>query len=398
VRYGFDTETFHVAIETAAPLDELLGRGAIHLYLGYPGQVGGAPFVNGSGSTLVGFDAAAYLEIDADGARLVRRVDDRWGATSEAIRFAAGSRSIEMSIPLERFGDLESGDEISFATFTVEANGVRDRLPRSGPAKTNVPDLGGGELVLSVDDPVGDDHGPGSYTYPQDSVFAPGVFDLTEFLVEEEEDYLKFSVSFDGPIQNHWGSGIGLSLQTVDIYIDTDPGQGTGARRLLEGRNAAMPAEFGWEYAVWVEGWNQKVLVPDDPARRDSRPVEMSGSPLKVRVDADAAKIIIRVPTEVIDGYDDPASYGYTLAILSQEGFPSAGVRRVRNMGRSSGQWVFGGAPADVNHTRIVDMAVPADAAVSQEQLLSDYEAVSSGSADAVELDQLPAAYVNTVE
>ena len=31
---------------------------------------------------------------------------------------------------------------------------------------------------MRVDDPTGDDHGPGTYTYPTNAVFNSGVFDL----------------------------------------------------------------------------------------------------------------------------------------------------------------------------------------------------------------------------
>ncbi|MFW5717584.1 MAG: glucodextranase DOMON-like domain-containing protein [Spirochaetota bacterium] len=399
LRYGFDTERFHVALETSTPVSEALARGSVQLYFGYPGQVATAPFVDAAGGELVGFDSGLYLDIARDGVTVVRRtMDGAWEATTEEIDFVYGARTIEASVPLSLFGDLESGDEVSFAAYSVEASGVFDRLPSSGPGRSNVPDLGGGELVLAVEDPVGDDTGPGSYTYPTDSVFAPGSFDVTEFIVEEEENYLKFTVGLNAPIQNPWGSGINLSLQTVDIYLDIDPGAGTGARRLLEGRNAALPADFGWEYALWVEGWNQKVLVPEDPDDPASAPVELSGSPLRVRVDADAGRIVIRLPREMLPDGSDPTAFGYTVAVLGQEGFPSAGVRRVRNVEESAGQWVLGGAPDDVNHTRIVDMVVPAGASVTQQELLSDYPPVASGSAARLAPDELPRAYVNAVE
>ncbi len=395
LRYGFDTKNFHFAITTGVSVGEALTRGPIHLYFSYPGQIHVAPFVNASDSTLVGFDASLYVELGRDGVTVVRYDGREWNQTQESFAVSYGERTIEGTIPLALFGDMESGDEISFAAFSVEASGVFDRLPSSGPGRTNLPDLGGGVLVLRVDDPTGDDFGPGTYTYPSDAVFTAGAYDLTEFVVEEEENYLKFTVGVGAPIQNPWNSGINLSIQTIDIYIDTDPGAGTGARLLLEGRNAAMPAEFGWEYAVWVEGWHQKVLHPEDPSDPASAPVEMSGSPLRVRVDSDGGKVIVRVPKEVIDG--DPREFGYTMVLLGQEGFPTSGVRRVRDVNQAAAQWRFGGAPADINHTRIVDMAVPASSPVDQAALLSDYVSVEGGRVDQLGPDQFPKAFVATV-
>jgi carbohydrate-binding DOMON domain-containing protein len=304
-------------------------------------------------------------------------------------------RSAEISLAFSAFGEPESGDQIDFRAFFAEQGGVTDTVPSAGPGQTNVPDLGGGEIIVAVQDPTNDDHGPGSYEYPNDSVFGPGVFDIEQFIVEEEEEYLKYTLGLRGAIQNPWNSPINLSLQTIDIYLDVDPGAGTGARTLLEGRNAALPAGFGWEFALWVEGWNQKVLTPIDPDDPASAPAEMSGSPLRVRVDQDAGVIIVRMPKSILPAGITPEEMGYTVVILSQEGFPSAGVRRVRNVARSAGQWVLGGAPADsTGHTRIIDMVVPPEADVTQEQLLSDY-AVSAGGGNAtIAPDDLPRAYV----
>jgi hypothetical protein len=62
--------------------------------------------------------------------------------------------------------------------------------------------------------------------------------------------------------------------------------------------------------------------------------------------------------------------------VLSQEGFPTSGVRRVRDVEQSAQQFRLGGAPDDANHTRIIDVAAEAEG--EQEQLLSDYERAAS--------------------
>jgi hypothetical protein len=57
--------------------------------------------------------------------------------------------------------------------------------------------------------------------------------------------------------------------------------------------------------------------------------------------------------------------------VLSQEGFPSTGVRRVRDVEDTAQEFRLGGAPNDANHTRIIDVASPIEG--EQERLLSDY-------------------------
>jgi len=236
-------------------------------------------------------------------------------------------------------------------------------VPADGPAQFIFPDLNAIEPFLSITDPTGDDTGIGTYTYPNDGVFIPGSFDLTAFTAAADDETMVFKFKLAAPINNPWDSGINLSVQTFDIYVDTDPGAGTGARKLLEGRNASLAAENGWDVAVWVEGWSQKVLTPNEAGN----PVEVSGENVRVIVNP-SGEVTIRVPRALFPE-GNPADWGYVAVVLGQEGFPSAGVRRVRDVEAVSQQWRFGGAPNDTNHTRIIDVAFAGD----QSAFLGDY-------------------------
>ncbi|MGC9025861.1 MAG: glucodextranase DOMON-like domain-containing protein, partial [Chloroflexia bacterium] len=63
----------------------------------------------------------------------------------------------------------------------------------------------------------------------------------------------------------------------------------------------------------------------------------------------------------------------YLAVVLGQEGYPSSGVWRVRDVEPQAAQWRFGGGPADTNHTRIIDVAWPAGRSPSQEEMLARY-------------------------
>jgi carbohydrate-binding DOMON domain-containing protein len=243
-------------------------------------------------------------------------------------------------------------------------------LPGSGPGYLQVPDISDLEPLVEIADQTGDDHGPGTYTYPQDVVFVDGSYDLTNFSVGlSGGDTVVFSFDVDAPIANPWGSPAGYSIQTFDVYVDTDPGAGTGARLLLPGRNAALEEGNGWEYALTLEGWDPALYVADAAgATEETKPT------FKMIADPEG-RVTARLPLELF-AEGDPASWGYAVVLMSQEGFPSAGVRRIRDIETTAEQWRGGGAPDDVNHTRIFDVLHP-DAGV-QEELLSDYEAGSS--------------------
>jgi alpha-amylase/alpha-mannosidase (GH57 family) len=379
--YGYDAKNLYMRVDARQDWAEL-GDATVGLYVGVPGvasPIGLSRFGAGPGQpTLLGFNATHVADVALSGGKLTgvtlataggSLAEPRWSEPTPLKGAAAGKRVVEMAIPLADLGKLSVGDALRLS-LVVSRNG-RDvqQLPAGGPAQLVLPDLANVTWFLAVDDPAGDDKGPGTYTYPTDAVFKPGVFDLKRFSAGVDGDSLVFKFEVNGPIDNVWGSGMGLSVQTFDVYLDTDPGAGTGARLLLEGRDAALEKGNGWDYAVWVEGWGQKVLRPDP----NGRPVEMSGENVKMVVDAAQRAVTLRVPLRLFGAQADPARWGYAAALLSQDGFPAAGVRRVRDVLPQAAQWRMGGGPADTNHTRIVDLAWPADASPSQPQILSKY-------------------------
>ncbi len=173
-----------------------------------------------------------------------------------------------------------------------------------------------------------------------------------------------------------------MSIQTFDIYVDTDPGTGTGSRILIPGRNAALAAGNGWEYGITVEGWDPAIyLASSGGDREETKPS------FDILVFGDKGKVVVRIPRELL-GEGDPATWGYTAVVMSQEGFPSSGVRRIRDVETTAQQWRLGGGPADINHTRIIDVAF-AEQGI-QEALLSGYSPVASGSTDTLQADDYP--------
>jgi alpha-amylase/alpha-mannosidase (GH57 family) len=366
LRYGFDKTNLYVRVDlpdTSAPFE---------MYLATPGAENrrGAA-LDGS---LLGFGANVLLQWDpsdpthASLATSLPPLGSDEAPETEAIPAGAKGSSVEIAIPLEQLGTLQVGD-------TVLAKVLRDdTLTPSAPAAFQVPDISDVEPVVDVDDPTGDDHGPGTYTYPLDPVFIPGSYDITHFQVGTSGEDLVFTFDVDAPIYNAWGSPNGLSIQTFDVYIDKDPGAGTGARELIDGRNASLPDGDGWEYGVTIEGWYPAIYVSQpDGTTEETTPT------FKVIIIVDKGRVIARVP-RVLFGDGDPADWGYAAMVFSQEGYPAAGVRRVRNVDPEAAQWRIGGGPDDVNHTRILDLVWP-DAGV-QEQMLSDYPPATGGTVD----------------
>ncbi|HSM25157.1 MAG TPA: glucodextranase DOMON-like domain-containing protein [Anaerolineaceae bacterium] len=224
-------------------------------------------------------------------------------------------------------------------------------------------------MILEINDPEGDDYGPGTYTYPTDTVFPPKAFDLKSFKVSHDENNLIFKIEFYGPIPNPWGSPNNLAIQTVDIYIDTDPGLGSGARALLPGRNLSLEEGDGWDFVIWAEGWTPQIMSPDPETLE---PKEVSEAEYRIIVDSASRSLTIRVAKTVFEesNYDE---WGFVAIVMGQEGFPSTGVWRVRDVIQFAEQWRFGGAGNTTNHTRVIDMIWPENEVVSQADMLSGF-------------------------
>ena len=364
--YTMDGKNLYLKIEYDPAQKTIAGGG---VYLNIPSAKVSYPFAHtpeNPESKLLGIGATHLFQWDDQGMQAYIAAKNGWESTSvENSVLASGNGVIEMSIPLTSFGEISAGDEIGFVVVT-QPDG--DLLPQSGPGRILLPELGLSELILQVNDPEKDDHGPGTYTYPTDAVFSAQNFDVESFTVSADAANLIFTFQFFGEVPNPWGSGNNLSLQTLDVYVDKDPGQGTGSRLLLPGRNAALSAGNGWEFMVWAEGWTPGIYAPD-PENGEPKALNMT---YKLIVDQAKKTVTLRVPKEAF-GEGDPATWGYAAMVLSQDGYPSTGVWRVRDIQATNAQWKFGGAPDDVNHTRIIDLVWSAEDTPTQEEILGTY-------------------------
>ena len=342
---------------------------SVGIYMSIPSAAANDPFAlteDAPDSLLLGIPASHLFECNAGLVSGYEVFAGKWQLNPELKATAEmGEGLLELAIPLTSLGELSAGDDIR-VVIVVQPNS--QVLPLSGPAQIVLPDLGLSDLVLEINDPEGDDHGPGTYTYPNDGVFSKQNFDIESFSVATDAKNVIFTFKFYGPVPNPWGSGINLSLQTMDVYIDQDPGKGTGNRMLLPGRNASLTARNGWEYVIWAEGWNYGIYAPD-PATGEPK---QQNSSYKILVDPARQTVTLRVPKEAL-GDGNPAEWGYAAVVLSQDGYPSTGVWRVRDVQQTAAQWKLGGAPDDTNHTRIIDLAWPAEGKGTQEEFLSTY-------------------------
>jgi alpha-amylase/alpha-mannosidase (GH57 family) len=365
--YTLDDENIYLRLD----VDGSLGETKVGFYFDVPGNIGGTSAFAHQSDVMLGIFANILVEWRGGVVtNVLEAFDGAWRMVKAGAGPAViGEDLIEFSLPLSMLGEISAGDPIR-VVMVIDPEG--EVQPQGGPAQVIIPDTGEVTVILQVDDPVGDDYGPGTYTYPEDAVFQESVYDAVSFEVGYDHENLVLTFRFAAEIENPWGSPIGLSLQTMDVYIDKDPGQGSGARLLLPGRNAALMAGYGWEYVVWAEGWNSQVLQAN-PDTLIPTPYSEATSAMRIMVDPAQNAVVIRVPLSFL-GEGNPEDWAYAAVVLGQEGYPSEGVWRVRDVEPNAAQWRFGGAPANSrNHTRIIDLILPVDGDYDQAAVLSDF-------------------------
>ena len=387
--YGFDARNLYLRAGLNPDFELPAGQGNVEIYLGTP--AGGALNAFTQSGELLGFAGNRLLEMKFSGgllggATFYQATADGWGVMAtgtasdgravmdfpeevSAAVVAGEDGQIEIVIPLAVLGNADAGSRILMrGVFSEVISGERTDLgliPSTGIAEIAVPDLGSSPPVIQVADPENDDTGPGTYTYPTDAVFAPGNFDIVNFEAGSDEENIVFRFTMRGPVDNPWDAPNGLSVQTFDTYIDTDS-DGEGGVAFLPGRNLAAAGGSAWDFAITVEGWESKIFTPGDDG-----PVEIAGpADFQVITDPGQQKVTIRVPKSILG--ETPEAWRYAAMVLGQEGFPSSGVLRVRDVAPTAEQWRFGGAPGGTtNQTRVIDL-VWAEAG-TQEAWLSDF-------------------------
>ncbi len=209
--------------------------------------------------------------------------------TRRRVAVGAGGR-FSVDLPLDRIRNqvtvvaLDRRGGTNVVTSTVVSYGTR---------------LGG------LTDPVGDDDGPGTYVYPTNPVYLPGIFDLTGVDVYADtsggRDDVVFVTGIHGDITNPWG-GDQISHQRVNLYL----GAGSGApAAALPGTN--LDTEHPWSAVVVADGrYDSKgVFAPDGTRLGDVRLVAIP----------ETHQIAAVVARSALAGLD-PATASYGVAML----------------------------------------------------------------------------------
>ncbi|MFI6027148.1 glucodextranase DOMON-like domain-containing protein [Amycolatopsis magusensis] len=118
-------------------------------------------------------------------------------------------------------------------------------------------DFVSGTVLLDVTDPEGDDHGPGTFTYPTAGDFHDGAFDLRRFQVIDTGDQLVLRTGLRD-LTPTFGSPLGAQLLTLYAHDPATPGTTTAP---FPSRNYSVAGEDAWSRRIEVQGFADPSFV-----------------------------------------------------------------------------------------------------------------------------------------
>ncbi|MEN2982236.1 MAG: glucodextranase DOMON-like domain-containing protein [Thermus sp.] len=371
VYLGFDEQHVYLRVDLKEGVraKDLLGQGyRLHLYATTPKEEGGAAFPEGAELSL-GFPLQQRITLDLDGVRegqatLVRFAyrEGAWVLASSpadlAGRRAWVDQVVEMRIPYTTLR-AEAGDTLRLALVLEKGGRVLDTAPNGSPLALSLPQRLAGKEVLRLKDPEGDEHGPGTYTYPKEGAFAPhkGLFDLLEMRVLDSGATWTFAFTF-GEMTNPWGAPAGFSHQLLNVYLDFKEGGRTDT--FAKGAKVAFDPAHPWDLFLKAAGWpqyGQRVGFPDGTDTADG--VVVGSNPADKQV-------ILQLDKKYFNPTPGQRVCLYVL-VGSQDGY---GPDHFRPVGKEAGPWNLGGAQNE-DAPLVVDYLWPEKG--TQEAMLSQY-------------------------
>jgi carbohydrate-binding DOMON domain-containing protein len=275
--------------------------------------------------------------------------------------------------------------------------------------------------LFSLEDPRGDDHGPGVLLYPNRDDMKPGDLDLYRFSAEDTPDGIRFAVEMAQPVRSPVGrvtelgqtpvdriARNGFYTFNVDVYIDTDRIAGSGRTDSVPGRRVSIDRNYAWERCIVLtprpdvartmlqmhfdEQFENEQRAREGKVSRDDLKTLQSRSEQQVqeyfyfpdRVRVQGRRLEFTVPREFLGATPD-ASWGYTVVVTGADiepaGRPGAiGSRKPEMMtmtvarGNRSAQFGLPGG-ADEAIPPVVDILAPDDG--TQQRVLEDYDVVA---------------------
>lgn len=185
------------------------------------------------------------------------------------------------------------------------------------------------KTLVRLGDARGDDVGGGALLYPQHLVYVPGLFDLTQFQLSEDDSYLYFDFQL-AALTNPFGAPEGYFHQRLEVCITAEAD--TGHTEIPIGRYILHTSPgLGWHYRLSVAPFDESRLYVADGqvVRVFSDGVHSRGLP-------EQETIRVQVQRELLPQVDP--TWGYYVLVGSFDGLAEGFWRDL-----GEGLWQVGG-------------------------------------------------------
>jgi tetratricopeptide (TPR) repeat protein len=166
----------------------------------------------------------------------------------------------------------------------IKQGSIRQTLDRALHLKVD-PVFSGGDVLAKFMDPVNDDYGEGTLTYPTHRGYrgdfsGKGYLDVVRYTVyrpvvnsrwSDESDFWQLAVTF-GNTGNPFDAPLGLSHPVIHIYIDMDGDKGGSTETFQSGvEKVAFDKKHPWDFMLHIDGYHrQGTIVSHDKSLKES--------------------------------------------------------------------------------------------------------------------------------
>jgi glycogen debranching enzyme len=194
------------------------------------------------------------------------------------------------------------------------------------------------KLIVSLDDPEGDDVGDGDFTYPTESHFEPGILDLTKFELRADKESLYFTLRFRNLVQPGWHPEYGFQLTFAAIAIRSGDCSQKNPCASAVGANAGVTLPEGYEADRFVYvGGGLRVIDGQSKILAEYIPTD----PHYPTGDVTQKEVRFALPRRLFRG--EPSQWKISILVGAQDDHGGAGLGEFRAVEREAALWVGGG-------------------------------------------------------
>lgn len=219
------------------------------------------------------------------------------------------------------------------------------------------------EVYFSMRDPVGDEHGYGTFRYPSNVAFQPyqGLFDITEFKVWMEQPGNVYFDTTMVKVTNPWMAPEGFIHQNIRIMVDNIPERGQ-TQLPKKGAYVSFNPKHGWDFGIKAVGWGNSQIMIDNNGKIEYQPI-------KAELQGDGRTIRAIIPEALIGKPN--RSWKYYVMVGSFDGFGEDLFRRIR---KDHGEWHIGGGFDQIGEPQVLDILAYENSAESQAKQLKSFD------------------------